>query len=174
MYSDLVKKIAGRLALLDDLIVETEYGKVRGRTRTSCLSENYFSFQGIRYAKPPIGNLRFKDPQPPEQYEGILDATKKSSTSISKNILTQLYDGNEDCLFLNVYVKKLLPTKLLPVMVFIHGGSFKSGSGSRSLYGPDYLLMHDVVVVTMNYRLGALGNYVHNSTEKNAMLIYLI
>lgn len=65
--------------------------------------------------------------------------------------------GNEDCLFLNVYTADLQPKQPLPVMMFIHGGGYKSGSGNVDHYGPDFLVQHGVVLVTINYRLEALG-----------------
>jgi carboxylesterase type B len=75
---------------------------------------------------------------------------------IKSSRLTSVNTGAEDCLFLNVYTKALDMTR--PVMVYIHGGGFMEGSGNSDLYGPDFLLNQaDVVVVTINYRLGALG-----------------
>lgn len=71
--------------------------------------------------------------------------------------MTGKFSGDEDCLFLNVYTNVLPPTELKAVMVWIHGGCFKSGSGTSLVYSPDHLLMEDVVVVTLNYRLGTLG-----------------
>lgn len=65
--------------------------------------------------------------------------------------------GSEDSLMLNIYTKNLRPDKLQPVMIYIHGGAFQNGSSTSKFYGPDYLLMADVVLVTINYRLGALG-----------------
>ena len=65
--------------------------------------------------------------------------------------------GNEDCLYLNVYSPDIMPTAPVPVMVFIHGGGFKSDSGNDENYGPDFLVTHGVVLVTLNYRLEALG-----------------
>lgn len=75
-------------------------------------------------------------------------------------MLLDSYKGEEDCLFLNVYTK-YLPNKdshpRLPVMFWIHGGGFTFGSGNAFLYGPDFLVAEDVVLVTINYRLGPLG-----------------
>lgn len=70
----------------------------------------------------------------------------------------QIIDGDEDCLFLNVYTNTLNTDSIIPVMVFIHGGGFRSGSGDKgSGYGPEFLLQHDIVLVTFNYRLEVLG-----------------
>lgn len=73
--------------------------------------------------------------------------------------------GSEDSLFLNVFTKDVKPTKLQPVMVYIYGGAFQTGSSSTRLYSPDFLLMADVVVVTFNYRVGALGFLCLNDKE---------
>lgn len=74
------------------------------------------------------------------------------------DLLTKLIStGNENCLFLNVYTKSLEPDSKLPVMVFIHGGGFMFGDGNAVSYGPHYLVQHDVVLVTINYRLEVLG-----------------
>lgn len=69
----------------------------------------------------------------------------------------QTLDGSEDCLFLNVYTRSLHPHAKIPVMVYIHGGAYMSGSGDDETYGPEFLLQHDVILVTMNYRLEVLG-----------------
>ncbi|KAK4885355.1 hypothetical protein RN001_001626 [Aquatica leii] len=121
--------------------------------------EEFYSFQGIPYAEPPIGPLRFKPPVSSQPWEGIKDATKEGNDCISYNGLLNIISGSEDCLFLNVYTKEL-PDKnksLKPVMFWIHGGGFTTGSGSTVFYGPDFLLTKDIVLVTINYRTGLLG-----------------
>lgn len=70
-------------------------------------------------------------------------------------MITREIVGDEDCLYLNVYTIDIL--KKRPVMVWIHGGGFSMGSGDADFYGPDYIVRKDVVLVTLNYRLGALG-----------------
>lgn len=81
-------------------------------------------------------------------------------------MLTLSVQGDEDCLYLNVYVKSINPNDPLPVMVWIHGGSFMYGSGDDLMYGPDYLLKKDIVLVTINYRVGILGVYnIHCSVS---------
>lgn len=91
-------------------------------------------------------------------WDGQLDATKHGSVCPQFNPITSIYTpGSEDCLFLNVYTLDINPEKLYPVIVFIHGGANIFGSGNSDLYGPDYFLGKNVIVVTFNYRLGALG-----------------
>lgn len=65
--------------------------------------------------------------------------------------------GDEDCLYLNVYTTNIEPEEKRPVMVWIHGGAFYEGSGDSTFHGPDYIVKKDVVLVTLNYRLGVLG-----------------
>ncbi|CAB3257415.1 unnamed protein product [Arctia plantaginis] len=136
-------------------IVTVEQGQLQGRVGTSPNGKTFFSFQGIPYAKPPIGPLRFKAPQPPEPWQGIYNATAEGNIA-PQITLESKYVGEDNCLFLNVYSPKLDGADL-PVMVSIHGGGFKFGSGNTDLYGPDYLIEKDVVLVTLNYRCGVLG-----------------
>ncbi|XP_069356258.1 esterase FE4-like [Maniola hyperantus] len=119
----------------------------------------FYSFKGIPYAAPPTGSGRFKAPQPARSWTGIRNATVHGSVCPQFDPLFNIYiPGSEDCLFLNVYTPKLPPCSLLPVMFFIHGGLYITGSGNDDLYGPDFLInQNDVVAVTINYRLDNLG-----------------
>ncbi|KAF5273124.1 hypothetical protein FQA39_LY07614 [Lamprigera yunnana] len=143
---------------MDDPIVTVNCGILRGKIVTDYDGRHYYSFQGIPYAKPPIGTLRFKAPQLPEPWLGVRDATKPGKCSLSEDPFNPNDRGSEDCLFLNVYTPELPKnnTSLKPVMVWIHGGGFITGS-STTLYGPEFLIIKDVVVVTINYRLGLAG-----------------
>ncbi|KAH1000888.1 hypothetical protein HUJ04_013161 [Dendroctonus ponderosae] len=144
--------------MTENAIVRVSEGELRGKVCANCTGNgSYFSFQGIPYARPPLGKLRFKAPQPPDKWTGIRDATQEGSGCYSKSLITNAIVGSEDCLFLNVYTPKLGSKKVLPVMVWIHGGGFTKGSGGTDLFGPDYLVEKDVVLVTLNYRVGALG-----------------
>ncbi|XP_060801235.1 juvenile hormone esterase-like [Amyelois transitella] len=139
-------------------IVTVKDGALKGSTNNLLDGGKYFSFKGIPYAEPPIGDLRFRDPRPAKPWNGVHDATKHGSVCTQLDIETdKLIPGSEDCLFLNVYTKSLKSSSKLPVMVFVHGGAFISGSGDSDFYGPEFLLQHDVVVVTINYRLEVLG-----------------
>ncbi|XP_013173656.1 PREDICTED: cholinesterase 1-like [Papilio xuthus] len=117
-----------------------------------------YSFKGIPYAQPPLGDLRFKAPQPVKPWNGVRDAKKLGNECYQFNIFAQkVNQGSEDCLYINVFSPNLKPTKPLPVMVWIHGGGFTGGTGSDELYGPNYLVRHDVILVTFHYRLEILG-----------------
>lgn len=118
----------------------------------------YYSFKGIPYAEPPLGKLRFKAPRPALPWEGVKKATQHGPVCPQVDIFTEiLIPGSEDCLYLNVYTPEINSETLLPVMFFIHGGGYKSGSGNVDNYGPDFLVAHGIVLVTINYRLDALG-----------------
>jgi para-nitrobenzyl esterase len=136
------------------VIVNTKKGKVKGVQES-----DYQLFYGIPYAKPPIGNLRFMGPQPIEPWNDIKEALN------FKAIPPQNYvddppigqEESEDCLYLNIWTPQA-DDKERPVMFWIHGGGFVIGAGSRKrLNGSKLATLGNVVVVTFNYRLGALG-----------------
>ncbi|XP_068622296.1 juvenile hormone esterase-like isoform X2 [Battus philenor] len=146
-------------------IVRVEQGALQGRLVSNPPNRAFYSFQGIPYAKPPLGSLRFKAPQPPEPWDEVRDATSEGNVSAQiEPFFQKQFKGDENCLFLNVYTPTL-DGELLPVMVHIHGGGFQFGSGSSAMYGGDYLVEKDVVVVTINYRLGPLGFLCLNTPE---------
>lgn len=102
--------------------------------------------------------MLFQAPLPAKPWIGILDAAEHRPVCPQFDMTAiQIVDGSEDCLFLNVYTKSLQPSSKIPVMVYIHGGAFLSGSGNSNTYGPEYFFQHDVILVTLNYRLEALG-----------------
>ncbi|XP_043501481.1 esterase E4-like [Polistes fuscatus] len=139
------------------VIVNVSQGKLKGSLCESVLGTSYFSFKGIPYAAPPLGPLRFKDPEPPASWTGFRDAG-----NIEVNCCVQLNEmspsdiiGSEDSLYLNVYTTSMTGNKA--VIVFIHGGGFVQGSGTDKFNKPDYFMNKDIVFVTINYRLGVLG-----------------
>ncbi|XP_030373451.1 esterase B1-like [Scaptodrosophila lebanonensis] len=132
-------------------------GTARGKINRSVYGERFFSFEGLPYAMPPIGNLRFQPPVPPLCWEGIRNCFEPGSKPLQKNWKTGLVEGSEDCLYLNVYVKEIYDGPKLPVIVFIYGGSFKAGGAVRQSFSPDYFMFKDVVLVTFNYRHCCLG-----------------
>ncbi|KAF5276537.1 hypothetical protein FQR65_LT03967 [Abscondita terminalis] len=138
-------------------IIKTNQGDLRGKLCADHYGKPYYSFQGIPYAQPPLGDLRFKAPRAPLPWSGILDATKEGNASYSRHMLFRNIIGSEDCLYLNVYTPKRSTEFLKPVMFWIHGGAFLIGSGSTDIFSPDFLIHEDVVIVTINYRLGLFG-----------------
>ncbi|EFN67608.1 Liver carboxylesterase 31, partial [Camponotus floridanus] len=98
------------------------------------------------------------DPVPPEPWSGSRDASKYGNVAVQIDIIQKSeIIGDEDCLYLNVFTTDIKSSEKRPVMVWIHGGGFFFGSGDSTLYGPDYIVKKDVVLVTLNYRLGVLG-----------------
>ncbi|MSP61770.1 MAG: carboxylesterase family protein [Myxococcales bacterium] len=121
------------------------------------------AFLGLPFAAPPVGDNRFRPPQPAPSFAGVRDATAYGKTCPQFNPTTGAYDEktSEDCLTLNVWTPTA-PSSPRPVMVWLHGGGFVLGSGSEDLYvGTNLAAAGDVVVVTVNYRLGALGFLAH-------------
>jgi para-nitrobenzyl esterase len=137
-----------------EVIVSTHMGKIKGLQQSG-----HQDFIGIRYAQAPVGELRFQPPRLRDNWEGLYDATRYGP------IAPQAYpdtppiqlEESEDCLSLNIYTPAA-DGKRRPVMVFIHGGGFLIDSGSRPrTYGGPLAETGDVVVVTIEYRMGAFG-----------------
>ncbi|KAK7070209.1 Carboxylesterase 5A [Halocaridina rubra] len=141
--------------------VMTLDGEISGIREESTKGNIFYSYRSIPFAKPPLGELRFKDPESGNVWLGIKDGTKyppacQQIDHFSQREGTLKVFGDEDCLYLNVYTSK--PNEVLgrlPVMVFIHGGGFVFGSSAE--YPPHALMNHDIVLVTIQYRLGILG-----------------
>ena len=125
-------------------------------------TKNVISFKGIPYAKPPIGSLRWKDPVLPENSNKIYQAYYFGKSCIQTEWQTQYgsyYPNGEDCLHLNIWVNTNNTSTNKPIMVFIHGGSFGWGGTSDPLYDGYNLIdkFSDIILVTLDYRLGLLG-----------------
>ncbi|KAJ8955012.1 hypothetical protein NQ318_000444 [Aromia moschata] len=140
----------------DEVIIQLPDGLVKGRTETTATNTIFYSFTGIPYAQPPLGHLRFQAPLPVEPWDGIWDATYERNICYQVTLDTD--SESEDCLIINVYTPVDPSSNAsLPVMFFIYGGGYNSGSSERILYGPDYFMFYDVILVTFNYRLGPFG-----------------
>ncbi|KAL1498381.1 hypothetical protein ABEB36_009188 [Hypothenemus hampei] len=138
-------------------IVTIEDGKLQGTVHRSIGTEAlYYAYRGIPYAKPPLGNLRFKSPLKNDQWIGVLNATQDKDQCVqTSGILGLTISGSEDCLYLNVYTPNVNGN--FSVMVWIFGGGFTIGDASYNSYAPDFLLNRNLVFVSLNYRLGVLG-----------------
>ena len=120
-------------------------------------SRNLYNYRGIPYARPPMGDLRFAAPRPHRPWTHLRRGTVFGAICPQDGTAS---GDSEDCLFLNIWTPRAAVNqgKRLPVIVFIHGGAFLFGAGSLPIYDGSYLAASgDVVVVTLNYRLGALG-----------------
>ncbi|CAL8260820.1 unnamed protein product [Gadus morhua 'NCC'] len=150
-------------------VVKATLGALRGRyVGVKGQEADVQAFMGVPFAKPPVGPLRFSAPQPADGWEGVREATKEPNMCLqSKELLeglmtflsikVELPDVSEDCLYLNVFAPShAAPGSDLPVMVWIHGGAFTSGTAT--IYeGSALAAYQDVVVVVLQYRLGMLG-----------------
>ena len=142
-------------------VVETSLGAVRGETVTE-VGVTAYIYRGIPYAAPPVGDLRWKEPQPAMPWDGVRDATEwpdrcpqgQSSMGTGSPI-------SEDCLYLNVVTAAEDAAERQPVMVFFHGGGLTSGTGNSTTYNHPMLPNQGVVTVTVNSRLGPVGYLAH-------------
>jgi len=133
-------------------------------------NKSVFSFKGIPFAAAPVGQWRWREPQAVVKWNGIRAAKKFGNACIQKPGLSEKNGGSpgaisEDCLFLNVWTPSLQSDKKLPVMVWIHGGGLVFGSGAVPGYGGDSLAKRGAVIVSINYRMGALGFFSHPALD---------
>lgn len=135
-------------------------GQIRGQST----ADGGAAFKGIPYARPPLGDLRWREPQPPVPWTGMRDAMAFSPacTQLSEGWNIRLVASSaEDCLYLNVAAPVWPPKGKVPVMVWMHGGSNTAGSGEAAGFDQHTLVRRGLVLVTINYRLGAIGFLAH-------------
>jgi para-nitrobenzyl esterase len=165
-------------------IVEVKNGKLQGVEEHGMLA-----FKNIPYAVPPVGQLRWKPPQPAQNWQGVRDASRFGQACLQpmvEGLNAELIPGSEDCLKLNVYTPKSgenppaknppaknppaknPPAKNLPVMVWIHGGALLTGSATEPYYEPIALTGQGAIVVTIDYRLGKLGFFAPRALVEEA------
>src|SRR5262245_11302404 len=140
-------------------VVSTDTGPVRG-VATGAMQ----TFLGIPYAAAPVGDLRWRPPQEPERRHGVRDAKRFGAHCPQLATPYGTPSTTEDCLFLNVFTPaktNRVRLNLLPVMFWIHGGGLVVGESDG--YDPSQLVAQDVIVVTINYRLGELGFLAHSA-----------
>ncbi|TMS37417.1 hypothetical protein L596_004352 [Steinernema carpocapsae] len=145
------------------IVVKTSFGSLLGKTITVDDGKKFHAFLGIPYGEPPVGELRFQKPIPSEAWEGVKDCTRFGSRAIQADMVWDRFivpvDKSEDCLHLNVFVPEWDTDIQRPVLIFIHGGGFTIHSTAN--YGDKgicrNLCRHDIIVVTVQYRLGLLG-----------------
>ena len=136
-------------------VAQTRYGRVRGAE----IADGVLGWRGIRYARPPVGALRFRPPEPPQEWDGVVDALAFGHRSLQPELgraAPGAPPADEDCLFLNVTAPAGASGR--PVLFWLHGGGYETGDGSQAAGdGVAFARSHGLVVVTINYRLGALG-----------------
>jgi len=155
--------------------VKTSDGKISGVT----LDSGVRTFKGIPFAAPPIGNLRWKQPQPPQPWKGVRKADAFGNVCVQNpapkrvpnNVATDLPDSpkmSEDCLYLNVWTSANRANAKLPVMFWIYGGAYTEGAGSSPHNDGEALARKGVLLVTFNYRLGPFGFFSHPELTKES------
>ena len=145
--------------------VKVEQGQLSGTTGKQADVRVY---RGIPFAAPPIGELRWKEPQPPAAWKGVREAKEFSHAcwqtpypATAVLYRSELPPLSEDCLYLNIWTAAKSSKANLPVMVWIHGGGFTRGHASSRAYDGESLARKGVIVVTINYRLGIFGFFAH-------------
>jgi len=153
-------------ALPDQIRIET--GSVSGVAGTNA---DVRVFKGIPFAAPPLGDLRWRPPQPPAHWEGVRKAEEFSPVCMQNRFPGANTSGpapSEDCLYLNVWTAAKSASEKRPVIVWTYGGAFTSGAGSVPMYNGEALAAKGVVVVTYNYRLGVFGFLAHPELTKES------
>jgi para-nitrobenzyl esterase len=148
----------------DDISVRVETGVLSGERRNDVRV-----FLGVPYAAPPIGELRWKAPQPPTPWSGVRKAVAFGAPALQGESFYSREMQSEDCLTLNIWTPPdASADSTLPVLFWIHGGAFIQGSGAQPRYDGTELAKRGVVVITINYRLGPLGIFAHPALTAEA------
>jgi para-nitrobenzyl esterase len=143
----------------DPLKIKTQQGKIHGKLIND---GKVRAFLGLPYAAPPVGELRWKAPEPHAPWEGARDATNYGAHCAQNHVFDDMIfqdsGQSENCLYLNVYAPADASSKSkLPVRFWIHGGGYSGGSGDEPRHNGDFLPLKGIVLVTINYRLGVFG-----------------
>jgi para-nitrobenzyl esterase len=149
--------------------VKTSNGVVEG---TGKQKSGVRMFKGIPYARPPVGDMRWKPPQAAENWKGVRNASKFGPRCMQQPVFSDMdfrSDGmSEDCLYLNVWTPAQKNKEKLPVLVYFYGGGFIAGDGSELRYDGESMAAKGIVVVTMSYRLGVYGFLAHPELTKES------
>ncbi|MBK5279050.1 MAG: carboxylesterase family protein [Bacteroidia bacterium] len=148
---------------------KVENGIIEGLYDTKSGLQMYF---GVPFAKPPVDNLRWKAPEPADNWKSVLSTKDFSARPVQGIVFGDMNsrsDGlSEDCLYLNVWTPAKRATTGLPVLVYFYGGGFVAGDGSEPRYDGANMAKKGIVVVTVNYRLGIFGFFAHPELSKEA------
>jgi para-nitrobenzyl esterase len=142
--------------------VKTTNGVVEGTGRQA---SGVRMFKGIPFAAPPVGELRWKAPQPMTNWQGVRPATQFGPRCMQQPVFGDMnFRSNgmsEDCLYLNIWTPAASGTERLPVLVYLYGGGFRAGDGSEPRYDGESMARHGIVALTVNYRLAEFGFFAH-------------
>ncbi|MGV3559981.1 carboxylesterase/lipase family protein [Larkinella arboricola] len=148
--------------------VKTANGVVEGVTESSGIR----AFKGIPFGQPPVGELRWKEPQPVRNWQGVRKTVKFGPRAMQRPIFGDMgfrSDGmSEDCLYLNVWTPAKSSKEKLPVLVYFYGGGFMAGDGSEGRYDGESMATKGIVALTVNYRLGVFGFMAHPELTKES------
>ena len=158
----------------EKLVVKTKQGIIEG---DFCAQQRVRVFKGVPYAEPPVGKLRFVRPQPKKPWIGVRPcksfAPQAMQTDKTKGELyprefysVEMPPMSEDCLYLNIWTPRWTHGEKLPVLMWIHGGAYMHGYGSEITMDGVGFASKGVILVTINYRVGALGFFAHDDLEK--------
>ena len=140
-------------------------GRLKGMAR-----EGVVAFKGIPFAAPPVGDLRWRRPQPVKPWTGVRQATEYGHDCMQKPFPGDAaplgVEPGEDCLYVNVWVSENFAGKKLPVMVWIYGGGFVNGGSSPAVYDGSQFAKRGVALVSFNYRVGRFGFFAHPALSK--------
>jgi len=145
--------------------VRIDTGLISGTTTTS---DDVRVFKGIPFAAPPVGDLRWRPPQPAAHWDDVRKADQFGPVCMQQGRPGATPAPSEDCLYVNVWTGAKAATERRPVIVWTYGGSFTGGSGSEPRYDGEALARKGAVVVTYNYRLGAFGFFAHPELDKES------
>ena len=160
--------LSANLVAQDNLRAKTGNGVVEGTLEASGIR----SFKGLPFGQPPVGDLRWKAPQPAKNWTGVRAAKKFGPRAMQRAVFGDMNfrsDGmGEDCLYLNVWTPAKSEKEKLPVLVYFYGGGFIAGDGSEPRYDGESMAKRGIVAVTVNYRLGVFGFMAHPELTKES------
>lgn len=144
----------------------------QGRLEGITLPSGIQVYKGIPFAEPPVGKLRWAAPKPPKNWKGTRKADTFGNNAMQKAVFGDMSfrapKMSEDCLYLNVWTPAEQPNEKLPVLVYFYGGGYVAGDGSENRYDGESLAQKGIVTVTLNYRLGIFGFFVHPELTKES------
>ena len=127
-------------------------------------------FKGVPFAAPPVGNLRWKTPQPAKHWDGVREAKEYGPNPMQEPLFGDMNFGtkvnSEDCLYLNIWTPAKTMKEHLPVLIYFNGGGLMAGSGSEARYAGDAMARKGIISITANYREGIFGFFAHPQLSK--------